>query len=232
MVGEPIMSVPKWRYVRYTDDGSALYQCLNCYNDWDARTAPGWSSPYQEVPEPCEGSHTIMSSVGGEQKATHYIKLDKPIYHKTWTYCPCCGVEWEGPVRLDNDNEHMYGPKRAEISRKVYERRSNDGWRTNENVSLWWVIQERSVWRSDTAQAGNVGTWEDKEYAAVGKMPATKMLYLLREYQFRLKVEHNDDPHGFCDYEARLVTKRSQPGGYEIRNYDWPLDKREQGSRV
>ena len=226
------MSIPRWRYVRYTDDGSSLYQCLNCYNDWDARTAPGWDNPYQDVDEPCDGSNTIIQVIDGKEVPRHYIKLDVPVYNKTWTYCPYCGVEWEGPVRLENDNEYMYGPKRAERHRKVYERRSKDGWRYDDDTSLWWVIQERSVWRDDTAQAGNVGTWEDKEYAAVGKMPAAKMKYLLEEYQQRLDAEYNGDPHRFCDYSARLTTKRKKPGGYEVTNYKWPLDNPPECYRV
>lgn len=34
------MSIPKWRYVDYTDDGCSIYQCLNCYVKWEARTSP------------------------------------------------------------------------------------------------------------------------------------------------------------------------------------------------
>lgn len=38
------MSIPKYRYMEYTDDGCCLYQCLNCYNEWESRTDPeyGW----------------------------------------------------------------------------------------------------------------------------------------------------------------------------------------------
>jgi hypothetical protein len=218
------MSIPCWRYVRYTDDGSALYQCLNCYNDWDARTAPGWFDTIREVPEPCEGS---MSYTRGEDKV-HFIRREVPVYKPTWTYCPYCAVAWEGPVVCNDDNEYMYGMARLAVYDMIRKRRSADGWKSLESpVTLWWVIQERSVWRDDTAQAGNVGSWEDKEHAVVGKMPTPKMLYLLRDYQARLDAEHNNDTHGFCDYHARLITKRETPCGYEITNYDWERNEPE-----
>ena len=35
--------IPKWRYVEYTDDGCAKYQCLNCYETWEGRSWPGYT---------------------------------------------------------------------------------------------------------------------------------------------------------------------------------------------
>lgn len=42
------MSIPKWRHVCYTDDGCDVYQCLNCYNEWESRTGPKceWKKEY------------------------------------------------------------------------------------------------------------------------------------------------------------------------------------------
>lgn len=37
------MSIPYWRYFDYTDDGCSLYECLNCYNQWEARTNPEYA---------------------------------------------------------------------------------------------------------------------------------------------------------------------------------------------
>jgi hypothetical protein len=34
------MAIPKWRDVRYTDDGCTIYECLNCYYRWEARSSP------------------------------------------------------------------------------------------------------------------------------------------------------------------------------------------------
>lgn len=216
------MSIPKWRYVRYTDDGCSAYQCLNCYNGWEARTEPAWFDTTKRVPGPCEGSMSYTDGPTGER--IHFVRRDDPIFKPVWTFCPYCGVRWEGPVVMDpfNENEYMYGTERAAKHKLVYERRSKDGWRHPEYLRLWWVIVERSVWRSDTAQAGNVGSWEPKEYARVDLMPAAKMLYLLKDHQARLDAEYNNDPHSYCTYEAKIVVTFVQPkDGYEIRNYDW-----------
>lgn len=37
------MSIPFWRYVDYTDDGCSVYECLDCYRSWEARTDPKYS---------------------------------------------------------------------------------------------------------------------------------------------------------------------------------------------
>jgi len=37
------MSIPFWRYVTYTDDGCSVYECLDCYRSWEARTDPKYS---------------------------------------------------------------------------------------------------------------------------------------------------------------------------------------------
>lgn len=34
------MSINYWREIRYVDDGVYNFECLNCYNKWDARTSP------------------------------------------------------------------------------------------------------------------------------------------------------------------------------------------------
>lgn len=37
------MPIPYYRYVRYTDDGCGIEQCLNCYQEWEGRTgANNW----------------------------------------------------------------------------------------------------------------------------------------------------------------------------------------------
>lgn len=37
------MAINRWRYVRYLDDGVSEFQCLKCYNTWDARSGPGYT---------------------------------------------------------------------------------------------------------------------------------------------------------------------------------------------
>lgn len=51
------MSIPKWRYVEYTDDGCTIYQCLSCYGHIEGRLNPAdWKyCPYCGVE--WEGEH-------------------------------------------------------------------------------------------------------------------------------------------------------------------------------
>ena len=35
--------IPKWREVRYTDDGCSIFQCLSCYGQWESRSEPSYS---------------------------------------------------------------------------------------------------------------------------------------------------------------------------------------------
>lgn len=37
------MSISFWRYKDFSDDGCAFYECLNCYETWEARTNPKYS---------------------------------------------------------------------------------------------------------------------------------------------------------------------------------------------
>jgi hypothetical protein len=34
------MAIPKWREAEGTDDGCSIFQCLNCYTQWESRTSP------------------------------------------------------------------------------------------------------------------------------------------------------------------------------------------------
>jgi len=38
------MSIPMWIKKDYTNDGCSIYQCLNCYKSWEARTNPEYSN--------------------------------------------------------------------------------------------------------------------------------------------------------------------------------------------
>jgi hypothetical protein len=35
-----VMSIRKWRQIKYTDDGCTLYECLHCYNQFEGRLSP------------------------------------------------------------------------------------------------------------------------------------------------------------------------------------------------
>lgn len=65
--------IPQWRYVHYTDDGCALYECLQCKAQWEGRGGPG------------------------------YRMFDTGEYVASWHFCPVCGVKWTGSPRTDDN---------------------------------------------------------------------------------------------------------------------------------
>lgn len=229
------MAIPRWRYVRYTDDGSALYQCLNCYCYWDARTEPGYFEKYLKTDALVQGGWTLS----GDGVRTYYAKRAEPAYRENWKFCPYCGVNWEGVVPHDCsecDNEHMLGDRRLKIERLIRKRSNaisdsmmNMNWMDREKIwgdtwrappHFWWVIQERH---------DDGYLWEDKEYAYGGLMPAKKMLYFLRERQVQIEADNMEvTMHGFGrNAAARLIARRGalpKPKGYEITNYE-PIEE-------
>lgn len=135
----------KWRTVRYTDDGCYLYQCLNCKNQWESRNPPGWFDMFVDTPVLVKGGYSYTERDGTERC---YAERAEPEYRRQWTYCPCCGIKWEGPVRSDVDNERMLGERRLRIERAV--RKANRSPRKRDK----WIIETRSSWD------GYEGYWE------------------------------------------------------------------------
>lgn len=64
------MAIPYWRKIKYIDDGCFIYQCLNCYNTWESRTAPWFE----------------------DEKKRYSSKSD-------WIACPICRVKWLGKIK-------------------------------------------------------------------------------------------------------------------------------------
>ena len=71
----------KWRWVNYTDEGCDLYECLSCYNRWDARTSP-----------------REFRGEGGKIIAG-------------WIFCPYCGIKWAGEIKWEVDERRDYGSR-------------------------------------------------------------------------------------------------------------------------
>lgn len=187
------MSIPKWRYIRYTDEGCALYQCLSCYNDWDSRTAPGWFNTTRSIPSPVEDG------------TNYYIEIE-PEYTPAWTLCPYCGVQWEGAVRCDVDNEYMYGPRRLERYNKTHQSLIRQP--QPQYTGRWWAIQELEICINCDDR------WETKQFARISCIPAKRMLYLLKEARKEAERENED----WIQYEVQLVVKHAKPlSGYEIK---------------
>ena len=197
------MSIPRWRYVNYTDDGCAVFQCLACKGQWEGRSEPGWFDCYEEVPEPTEDSFTVL--VGEEKKPRHTRKRDTPIYKPVWRFCPLCGCEWEGPIECSDDNERMFGPKRAAKAQRVraildtYPLEKRYG--NHHEPEWWWVLQTREVWpdRDEPEE------WSPKHKINPYRVGAVRALEILRREQKDLKTGTEEDSLFGVREEARLI---------------------------
>lgn len=198
-----------WRYVRGTCDGCAIFQCLGCKNEWEARTAPGWFNSYETFDHPVEGANKYLSTVDGVQVACWSRKRKKPIYNPVFYFCPFCGINWYGPIRCNTDNENMYGPKRLARANKVreYERtlRYDNEYYKRHEPTWWWVLERREVW-PDRAEPE---AW--KAVARYNPKRATA-LYVYQELQAEREQCLEDDKR-FADlfgvkHEARIVKRR------------------------
>jgi hypothetical protein len=108
--------IPYWRYVRYTDDGCALYQCLSCYNEWEGRGAPGWTD--------MEGQY-------------HTDWKFCPCCGVEWFGCNREREEDYGPRRTRI--RQAQDARREELWRVRYEDLPCN------QADYWWVIEERST---------------------------------------------------------------------------------------
>ena len=121
------MGLNRWRYVEYTDDGCALYQCLLCKNKYEGRTAPGW------------------------------YEYQTKIYHPVFVFCPFCGTKWDGGLQEGgHGNDRNLGPRRLKIQEALIESWSRRAamrparcWVLEEfcesNTDYWFLKSEWSV---------------------------------------------------------------------------------------
>ena len=114
------MSIARFREVQYADDGCSIYQCLNCYEDWESRTTP-----------------------------------------QSWTFCPCCGIRWEGREIARRKGTEKWRWRLLEYTRDADYTGPVDMpryWRLDEQVERWdarmaanrtvWVIEHRTKLRN------------------------------------------------------------------------------------
>ena len=85
------MSIPAVREVRETDDGCSVYQCLNCYGDWESRSSPAAFGDYAEY----------LKNSGRWEEAKKSF----------WKCCPICGCTWE---KYLSSKEKIYYPPLSE----------------------------------------------------------------------------------------------------------------------
>lgn len=109
--------IPKWRYVEYTDDGCARYECLQCYSQWEGRSVVG------------------------------YIDFDSSVFKAVWKFCPYCGCEWTGSTRTEEDEygPRRQKVRNAENSRRFDDRKDPPWmywWAIECNETTTWRGQE------------------------------------------------------------------------------------------
>jgi len=203
---------PYWRYVRYTDDGCAIYQCLDCKNSWESRTSPGWFNSFEEVDGPGEGLTEFSRTVDGVEVPYWNKKRETPVYQPVFNFCPFCGLKWEGPIRCDDDNEYMYGPKRLARQQAIAQVKRNRKFDWVEHLPRWWwVIQRREIWPDRP---------EPEQWLDVYKINPNKhgAMWVYQELQYeRKQCLQNDNIDNMFDvkHEARVIKKmQSEFPGY------------------
>ena len=138
------MSIPKYRYVKYLDDGVCQWQCLSCYE-------------------------TVAT---GEDLCA-------------WTYCPKCGIKWEG----------CHACRDHSTPRWAYETKSeHDPWPRYRHQGRLWVID----WRY-TRKAGVWTDWLPYAQQGFRRMGAKRVKETLERYR-----ENDFHEEGLCEYRARL----------------------------
>ena len=82
------MSIRKWRYVRDSDDGCNIYQCLSCYNSYDGRDNPSdWKfCPYCGVEWIGEHKWLIYDDdwniiTPARRRKDRYVSKIEPTWH-------------------------------------------------------------------------------------------------------------------------------------------------------
>jgi hypothetical protein len=97
------MSINFWRYVNYSDDGCSIYQCLMCYNKWDARTEPGWydvDNTYHPTFIYCPfcGTKWIGKHGGGRSRDDEYYN-EKNYGPRKYKIAKALQNAWNRPIK-------------------------------------------------------------------------------------------------------------------------------------
>lgn len=195
------MSINCWRYVEYTDDGCALYQCLACYEQWEARTQPGWFT------------------VEGEYRPAFRFCPFCGTQWETPTFTGSCSEPQYGPRRT-KIKEAVERRERADRERQRYDAASQfEAYPGCWDPPFHWLIQERTYWFHQPA---------DKEWRTVYKMPglvvsarsALECAAGVKRVQENNHVQDEDESDNWrLVFETRVIVVRKDAR----RKYlDWP----------
>lgn len=157
------MAINQWRYVRYTDDGCGEYQCLKCYDKWEARSTPG------------------------------YVDFETKAYVPIWKFCPCCGTKWDGMrlTNPDRDADRQLGPRRRRIQEAI-DRLTWDHDLRRREPTFYWVIEEFQEARLKDRVFGHPGEWRAAFHYHDYQLSAAKALGVVRDHLRVLEAQHAD----------------------------------------
>ena len=201
--------LPFWRTVRYTDDGCSVYGCLDCKNEWESRTEPGWFEYFEEFDSEVEGAIHYLKPINGKQIDYWHAKRDTPIYRPIFIFCPFCGIKWDGPIRLNLNNTYMLGPKRLArqlaIEKNNSKIRFSDGYYASQQPKWQWAIQTREVW-PDRATPEK---WKTSQTVAPININAIGIYGFLKiRREMCLKQDRHSEGLFNVKHEARAITIR------------------------
>lgn len=207
--------VNNWRYIRYTDDGCAAYQCLNCYERWEGRSSPGYHY---------EGQYHV------NWRFCPYcgIEWNGPILEATYDNERMLGERRLRREKLERQawdawNEQQYDYnipswERAKIPR-FDERHITHWWSLQIQTWMDWKNQGPPIVEYKGVVTEDDGKWETRLAWKGGMMPTRKIWYFVKEEMERLCTDRSDDFYQRGAYVRLLVTKHRPPRGYICENY-------------
>lgn len=199
------MAINVWRYVHYTDDGCAIYQCLRCYGRWEGRGEPG------------------------------YIHHETGEYVACWHFCPLCGTHWDGKRTTAAEKlcDKALGPRRQRIWEATDRWQwGPDGWRSTEQYQppFYWVLEVRQA-SAFIGKSIEQQPWAPHNWINGLSMSAKDVLAHSRYLQKQLQDDVSDRPRYDLDGElvqaewttqVRITVTRTTPRyGSQLR---WPLN--------
>ena len=170
--------INRWRYVEYTDEGCAIFQCLKCKSQWESRTSPGY---------------IIQETFVGTDGKTY-----EAGYYPTWHFCPVCGTKWDG---CERDRADVVGPRRTKIQDAI-ESRQRAEWSlpweqrraaeiAREKEQRFWLIEENYQYLDFEIDRNK--KWEMVQKLDRAKHSAKEALEYMRRHREMQLIDHSQD---------------------------------------
>lgn len=200
------MAINLWRYVEYTDDGCALFQCLQCYERWEMRGSPGYF--YEGEYRPCWKFCPCCGTKWDGMRGEHITGCDKPL----------------GPRRM-----------RIHEAEQRWRNAAMDRYWTQPNRSPFWPGQyvPPFFWQVEVRQSSHYfgrtieqEPWKVHNWIKGMSMPVPAVLaharFLQKQLQANVAGRESYDMEGEITHDewttqVRVTVTRTAPNsGYEI----------------